>query len=90
MKENNNINNHAVSEEEKVEVISNIPWYRRPAFTAAACFVVLAGVTGGVMALFGGKNNDINPVENTHNITSFSYCFASNLPSLTPITSPDV
>lgn len=64
MKENNNINNHAVSEEEKVEVISNIPWYRRPAFTAAACFVVLAGVTGGVMALFGGKNNDINPVDN--------------------------
>lgn len=63
MKENNNINNHAVSEEEKVEVIRNIPWYRRPAFTAAACFVVLAGVTGGVMALFGGKNNDINPVE---------------------------
>lgn len=64
MKENNNINNHAVSEEEKVEVIRNIPWYRRPAFTAAACFVVLAGVTGGVMALFGGKNNDINPVDN--------------------------
>ncbi len=63
MKENNNVNNHAVSEEEKVEVIRNIPWYRRPAFTAAACFVVLAGVTGGVMALFGGKNNDINPVE---------------------------
>ena len=64
MKENNIVNNPESLEEGKVEVIRNIPWYRRPAFTAAACFVVLAGVTGGVMALFGGKNNDINPVEN--------------------------
>lgn len=64
MKENNIVNNPESLEEGKVEVIRNIPWYRRPAFTAAACFVVLAGVTGGVMALFSGKNNDINPVEN--------------------------
>lgn len=59
-----NILNDIPKEMENVEVIRNIPWYRRPAFTAAACFVVLAGVTGGVMALFSGKNNDINPSDN--------------------------
>lgn len=60
MKEND-INAIEATGADNVEVIRNIPWYRRPAFTAAACFVVLAGITGGVMAMFSGKNNEEIP-----------------------------
>lgn len=58
MKEN--VLNNIPDEMENVEVIRNIPWYRRPAFTAAACFAVLVGVTGGIMAVFSGKSNGEN------------------------------
>ncbi len=58
MKEN--VLNNIPEEMENVEVIRNIPWYRRPAFTAAACFTVLIGITGGIMAIFSGKSNGEN------------------------------
>lgn len=63
-KENDNKNICENSEAENVEVICNIPWYRRPAFTAAACFAVLIGVTGGIMALFSGKSDKDNVPDN--------------------------
>lgn len=89
MKENNIFNNPESLEEGKVEVIRNIPWYRRPAFTAAACFVVLAGVTGGVMALFSGKNNDINPSDNMPPLSNVETSDAESTSDVTTVAATD-
>lgn len=40
------------------EKIRNIPWYRRPAFTAAACFAVIIAATGGIALLFGRHSDE--------------------------------
>ena len=55
MRENSIDNITENDEQGKVEIIRSIPWYRRPAFTAAACFAVFVGVIGGVMLLFRGN-----------------------------------
>lgn len=62
MKEN--VLNNIPKEMENVEVIRSIPWYRRTAFTAAACFVVLVGIAGGIMAVFSGKSDKDNIPDN--------------------------
>lgn len=56
MRQNNNIeDNTGNNEQEKVEVVRNIPWYANPWLTSAACFAVILGSTIGIMTLFNGK-----------------------------------
>ncbi len=52
------------SEQEKVEVIRNMPWYGNPWLTSAACFAVILGSTIGIMTLFNGKERVPNIPDN--------------------------
>lgn len=56
MRQNNNIEDiTGNNEQEKVEVVRNIPWYGNPWLTSVACFAVILGSTIGIMTLFNGR-----------------------------------
>ncbi|MBQ3140129.1 MAG: PASTA domain-containing protein [Ruminococcus sp.] len=52
------------SEQEKVEVVRNMPWYGNPWITSAACFAVILGSTIGIMTLFNGKQMETKLPDN--------------------------